>query len=345
MNSFFGTGPTPWDIAANGPRPPARASVRTLSTNIEDALIGTFSRAQLDSLLPEELNLTWARDDIDPRDDTLSKRDAIRGYTHGWTLPQLAGLARRLTTEFELKSNWAEELELYIDAYQRDGGGVDGPTKNLIFAANGPKPELVLRDALNNQIEITANAEFCLVYDHPVPPEGLWLSHLIRWWREREEVPDWVEDRAVALALHERLRGSLADNRAEQVIFDAYAARYKEGFNIPALIPQVYLHFDPVTQRARRAAANGSPLARQRMDFLLLFSDRQRVVIEVDGKQHYAKGSTASPELYSQMVAEDRRLRLDGYEVYRFGGYELTENPDAPTMVKQFFDKLADNKK
>ena len=176
MNSFFGTGPTPWDIAAKGPRPPARASVRTLSTNIEDALIGTFSRAQLDSLLPEELNLTWARDDIDPRDDTLSKRDAIRGYTQGWTLPQLAGLARRLTTEFELKSNWAAELELYIDAYQRDGGGVDGPTKNLIFAANGPKPELVLLDALNNQIEITANAEFCLVYDRPVPAEGLWLS-------------------------------------------------------------------------------------------------------------------------------------------------------------------------
>ena len=51
------------------------------------------------------------------------------------------------------------------------------------------------------------------------------------------------------------------------------------------------------------------------------------------------------PELYSQMVAEDRRLRLDGYEVYRFGGYELTERPDAPTMVKQFFDKLADTEK
>ena len=83
-------------------------------------------------------------------------------------------------------------------------------------------------------------------------------------------------------------------------MFDAYAARYRDGFDVPALIPQVYLHFDPVTQQARRASASGSPLARQRMDFLLLFSDRQRVVIEVDGKQHYAKGSTASPELYSR---------------------------------------------
>ena len=91
-----------------------------------------------------------------------------------------------------------------------------------------------------------------------------------------------------------------------------------------ALIPQVYLHFDPVTQSARRSAGqSGSPLARQRMDFLILFSSRHRVVLEVDGKQHYANGDTASPALYSEMVSEDRRLRLAGYEVYRFGGTKL----------------------
>ncbi|WP_218220340.1 hypothetical protein [Nesterenkonia sp. Act20] len=70
------------------------------------------------------------------------------------------------------------------------------------------------------------------------------------------------------------------------------------------------------------ADRSGSPLLRQRMDFLLLFSSRHRVVIEVDGKQHYASGDKASPALYSEMVAEDRRLRLAGYEVYRFGGAE-----------------------
>jgi very-short-patch-repair endonuclease len=46
------------------------------------------------------------------------------------------------------------------------------------------------------------------------------------------------------------------------------------------------------------------------MDFLLLLSDRQRVVIEVDGKQHYAQGDQASPALYSEMVAEDRLLTV-----------------------------------
>jgi hypothetical protein len=51
--------------------------------------------------------------------------------------------------------------------------GVVTPAKNLIFAANGPKPELVLRDAVNNDIEITRNGEYCLVYDRPIPADGL----------------------------------------------------------------------------------------------------------------------------------------------------------------------------
>jgi hypothetical protein len=76
------------------------------------------------------------------------------------------------------------------------------------------------------------------------------------------------------------------------------------------------LHFDPATQSARRSAGqSGSPLARRRMDFLILFSSRYRVVLEVDGVQHYANGDTARPAHYGEMVSEDRRLRLAGYEV------------------------------
>jgi hypothetical protein len=39
------------------------------------------------------------------------------------------------------------------------------------------------------------------------------------------------------------------------------------------------------------------------------------------------------------MVAEDRRLRLRGYEVYRFGGYELSA-PGAADLLHEFFDEL-----
>ena len=42
------------------------------------------------------------------------------------------------------------------------------------------------------------------------------------------------------------------------------------------------------------------------------------------------------------MVAEDRELRLAGYEIYRFGGAELVDRPDTARRLDDFFDRLAD---
>lgn len=81
-------------------------------------------------------------------------------------------------------------------------------------------------------------------------------------------------------------------------------------------------------------------LPRQRMDFLLLFSNQQRIVIELDGKQHYSKGEISSPKLYAEMVRADRDLKLNGYEVYRFGGHEFINEDIAQQMIKEFFEKL-----
>ena len=127
-----------------------------------------------------------------------------------------------------------------------------------------------------------------------------------------------------------------------------YCARYAapDGLDLPALIPQVYLHYDPYT---RKSGKQSGALYRQRMDFLLLAPDRSRIVIEVDGVQHYGRENppdehgrithTAVPRLYSEMVAEDRRLRLAGYEVYRFGGWELSQ-PHGEQLLTDFFDDL-----
>jgi very-short-patch-repair endonuclease len=47
------------------------------------------------------------------------------------------------------------------------------------------------------------------------------------------------------------------------------------------------------------------------MDFQLLVSNRGRIVIEVDGRQHYSDDEgRASPDRYAEMVKEDRLLRL-----------------------------------
>jgi very-short-patch-repair endonuclease len=52
---------------------------------------------------------------------------------------------------------------------------------------------------------------------------------------------------------------------------------------------------------------------RQRLDFLLLLPRRRRVVIELDGIQHYADDKRrADPQRYAQMVAGDRALQLAG---------------------------------
>ena len=167
---------------------------------------------------------------------------------------------------------------------------------------------------MSNDIEIVANAEYCLVYDQSIPAEGLTMAHLAGWWRKREGMPEGTADRDAALALHARLAASLGENKAERVVFDAYTTRYRSSLEIPALIPQVYLHYDPQDQRLRHTTAAGAPLVRQRMDFLLLFSDKRRVVIEVDGKQHYAVGEKASPHLDGRdggrgPTAEAGRLR------------------------------------
>ncbi|MFD1277601.1 hypothetical protein ACFQ51_53850 [Streptomyces kaempferi] len=45
------------------------------------------------------------------------------------------------------------------------GSGVSGAMKNLFFAADGPKPEFVLGDAINNDVLLVKNGEFCLQYD------------------------------------------------------------------------------------------------------------------------------------------------------------------------------------
>lgn len=228
-------------------------------------------------------------------------------------------------------------------APRRIGSGVRGTMKNLIFAAVGPKPEIVLDDAVNNDLRIVKHEQGCLVYDRPLAAHGLTWAELTAWWADRD--PDGLGESTaveVSRSLYQRLDRSLGDNDAERRILYTYAQRYvRLGDHIPALIPQVYLHYDPYTRT--RYLPGSSPLQRQRMDYLLLLPHQVRVVIECDGMQHYAEDDgRASPRRYAVMMAEDRDLRLKGYEVYRFGGSELVDDKPTVPMINAFFDRLAD---
>lgn len=308
------------------PKLPARVTRRNLATVIADALYE--SKAQ--QLEAECCRLGMPPRGPDEDDPFVSKRAYVDRRTATMDMPELLALARKITADYD-----APALSHLISL--SGVHGVDGEIKNLIFAADGPKPEIVLDDALNNVIRITKNEECCLVFDKPLSEHGLTWRDLTLWWAGAESL-DTEAERHKARELYNRLLRSMRDNEVEQLIFRSYCSLYgSHGFDLPALLPQVYLHYDPYTRRGR------SPLVRQRMDFLLLLPGRRRVVLELDGVQHYADADRrASPTSYAQMMAEDRRLKLAGYEVFRFGGAEFTDRAAATGMLKSFFSDLLD---
>lgn len=127
---------------------------------------------------------------------------------------------------------------------------------------------------------------------------------------------------------------------ADLEIIDEY------GDDIPALLPQVYLYYDSKVQKERLKKI----FDHQCMDFLMLISESQRIVFELDGVQHYAgleevevngnkRAHIASVDKYARMVSAQRDMTLAGYEVYRFGGKELY-NESGRNLVKSFFKSL-----
>jgi hypothetical protein len=198
--------------------------------------------------------------------------------------------------------------------------------KNLIFASVR-KPDLRFKDAISNDVEIVGDPDQVLIYDRSLSG-GLTWGALQTWWAETRG----LEPQAAKKSLYRRLLRSLPESSPQQrLLFESYFRIYRQGIPaLPALLPEVYLHYDPVTVAARGRDA----LLRQRMDFLMLFPGNVRVILEVDGYHHHD-----TPAAYAAMTAADRDLRLLGYEVYRFGAGELTADK-GPAITELFFRRL-----
>lgn len=224
-----------------------------------------------------------------------------------------------------------------------DDRGVAGRPKNLVFASTGRKPVLGFRDAINNDVVILEHAEHCLLYDAPVGEQGLRWDDLVTWWRKTQDGNQ--SESEARRTLGRRLLAAVG-SPAEEQLFRAYFKHWAPVLraSLPALLPQVYLHYDPSTIKELYARGQQKRFLTQRMDFLMLLPNRVRVVIEVDGQQHYSievNGKTwPSPAVYADTVRGDRDLRLAGYEVYRFSGHELPTEEEAAAVVAEFFARL-----
>ncbi|MEJ1110901.1 MULTISPECIES: hypothetical protein [unclassified Kribbella] len=208
------------------------------------------------------------------------------------------------------------------------------PPQLILFASTSRKPDLRLSDVLDQEIEVMSANDDVLSYDKPIPDWGLTWNQLQAWWAARYDL-------APADAKHSlwsRLRAAVPRNSPPQLaLFDEYYKVYGSREQLVALLPEVWLHWDPTTKERR----GSDGLLTQRMDFLMLPRGHRRIVLEVDGAQHYSALGRPSPAVYAETTRGDRDLRLSGYEVYRFSGHEL--QPDrARSTVTEFFNRLLD---
>lgn len=209
---------------------------------------------------------------------------------------------------------------------------VQGRPKTLIFASPD-KPDLRFQDVLNNEVEILSDPAKVLVYDRPII-DGLRWRDLQAWWADREHIAEATQAKA---DLYRRLRSCLPGNSPPQLLFfETFFKTFATDVpGLPALLPEVWLHWDPKSIQRRGALA----FPNHRMDFLMLLPGGRRFVFEIDGKQHYAVGERADPREYAKLAAGTRDLQLAGYEVYRFGGSELV-GAGGQELVAEFFRTL-----
>ncbi len=252
------------------------------------------------------------------------------------------GIANKLLGKYGIELRHSGEDGGYaLYALVRKGGALAGKPKYVIFASQN-KPDIVLQDAITMDIRILKHEDKVLVYDRPIGVDGLGWKDLLDWWCESSRTGD---RRTAAQSLYSRLAKSLPNRSpGQRRLFREYHAMHRDALElVPALLPEVWLHYDQRTVEER----GFDVLTRQRMDFLLLLKGGARVVIEVDGAQHYADANMrAEPERYARMVAADRDLKLSGYEVFRFGADELKSGPGpdgeerARRLVRAFFERL-----
>lgn len=115
--------------------------------------------------------------------------------------------------------------------------------KNIIFAANAKKPDIVIDNALENSVKIIDVGD-ALVYSDGIPEDGITWRRLVNWYKQ-------YEANETQKALARKLVSSL-DSKPEKLFFKTYIEYIlKEDRDLPALIPQVYLYYDPKTKDVR----------------------------------------------------------------------------------------------
>ena len=200
--------------------------------------------------------------------------------------------------------------------------------KNVIFGSK-TKPDIYITDGIDNRIEIANKTDGILIYDEPINKGTVTIHDIKTWWQKDHPV-------------NESFIGYLCEqlNEIEAKFCKAYYRYFSENTE-PALFSQVHLHYDPKTiTQLVEIEGKKKRLTFQRMDFLILYNN-YRIIIEIDGVEHYSSDGKPDPKKYSDQVAYDRKMKFLGYHIFRLGGHELSKNFDM--VVSDFLKSLRDN--
>jgi hypothetical protein len=262
-------------------------------------------------LFPQDVNL----------DPCYSKRSYIKNCLLHKNEEDIIEISRKILSDYN--------ADFINPVLAKMTSTIFGDVQNIIFAADNGKPDLIFNALTNGKVIKHSNN--ALVYDDIIDEtKGLSWGNLVNWWLRK--FPQSNES-----DLYNHLLNSLQSNQ-EKIFFKTYYDNFKPKFGeeLPALLPQVYVFYDPKTNLNR---------VPQRIDFFMLLSNFNRMVFEIDGSQHFSKldNSTniyvGSKKEYAKTLEDTRILQLNGFQVFRFGTYDIYDMK-GKKVTRDFFETL-----
>jgi very-short-patch-repair endonuclease len=114
---------------------------------------------------------------------------------------------------------------------------------------------------------------------------------------------------------------------SEKKLFNFYVKNHVMwNENVPILIPQAWIQWHSNTKNELRSNNSSYAGDLYRVDFVAFWNNK-RYAILIDDISHYAKKNylywNADEEKYSMRLKEDRKLRKEGWEVFRISNWEI----------------------
>jgi len=129
----------------------------------------------------------------------------------------------------------------------------------------------------------------------------------------------------------------------EKEFLIAYAKTFDmANSDIPTLIPQAWVQWHSQPKKNLRLVDSKHTDELYRIDFVAFWNNK-RYAILVDDISHYGKKENsnlwlADEEGYSKRLKEDRKLRKEGWEVFRISNWEIRNNNLMPEILNDLKD-------